>query len=386
MRAAEAIRSIFYEAANIDRGWVAVELELLIRNDLGIMAGNDDLYADGLVQLAASLGFNVVTDASVTRRPGKTFEYFYQNCELNNAAPDLWSKISPKLAALLTWLKRTDVVTLTRGPNSKVLTKPVSDAEVQAKGYKRLKLPRGRVPANASAGVHIHFDVETWFGGVEHAQQFLAMWNAWKHNIPGHLPASRYNDPTNQSKANRYATVDQPTEAPTPFEVTTFRKDWERQRYSPGKQAREYFGLIDHRHRYYALNTMATLERGDLEFRFIHGTLNFETIEGWVRALAELIEFTRKAWVTTTRDANDKFNRYLDKEAPDTAQFLHRSKLRHRASRDPLKIQGVTPPRTTRRMFKVPAKRQQSKLPGVDGPTPIQRQPRARAQSVVQQP
>lgn len=369
-RSRAIINDLIFEAANLDRGLVAVELEVLIRNDLGVapISIGDNLYSDELVNLARRCGFNVVGDASVKRVQKEIHrEKLYQNCEFNSALkyklnPDgtpvpgtgrlrRWSEVLPGLTALLSWLKQKDVVNVLGG---KIVNK-VSGATLP-KGDPRkpipYPLPRARLPVNSSAGLHVHFDVETWFDDDQHAKRFVLLWNSIRQSIPRHLPVARYGEPG--MRGHRYATLD-PMEVPTDYETAVFKKEWVGKKLPGGAMARQYFGLIPQRHRYWAVNTNMTLTRGDIEFRFIHATMNVGTIEGWVRALAELIEYSRKPFSSTAPpDIRAGFAKYVHNDAKDTAGFLTRSARHYAKSKDPETLLTKEPSRIDRKLFRKP--------------------------------
>jgi hypothetical protein len=342
-RAKAIIRELIFEAANLDRGLVAVEFEVLIRNDLGTSIGSKELYSDRLTQLALSLGFNVVPDASV-KRIGKRIhrERLYQNCEFNNIEPGHWSKISNKLASLMSWLKHSDDVPVVGGV---IVRDPTPTTPVYS-------LPRATLPVNSSAGLHIHFDVNSWFDDDQHAKRFLILWNSIRQGIPRHLPTARYGEPG--ARGHRYASLD-PMVVPTDYEVAVFKKDWASQKLSGGEMARQYLALVPQHHRYWAVNTNLVAKRGDIEFRFIHATLNSETVEGWVRALAEMIEFARKPLSSAApTDVRAGFAKYVHGDAADTATFLKKTAQHYTRSKDPEKLLKDEPSRFDQRLFRKP--------------------------------
>lgn len=341
------ISSILFEAADLNQGNVGVELEFLLRKDF--MAG--EAYEPGLVNLFGGAGFTVSGDGSVKPRRG-TLEVFYVDCEIATAEPAEWPVIAPNLSKVLAWLKRSDHTLIARGRSADKIFRHVGDKPVDPsdprvksyvdRGYKLLKMPRAKVPSNYTAGVHIHFDVKSWFGSVDHAESFIKFWNRWQKSIPSHVPAGRYGDDTGQTRANFHASVDTdvdiPKRGPESDDITG---------------PLSFISKIKTLDRYRALNTAPALYRGDIEFRFLHGTLNFETISGWVRALAEVIEFSKSG--------GDDFEGYLNREAPETADFMARTRQRSSFSKDPTSVQKSTP-RGTARLFKTAPQRRRPSI------------------------
>jgi hypothetical protein len=68
----------------------------------------------------------------------------------------------------------------------------------------------------------------------------------------------------------------------------------------------------------------------------MHATLSLNVIEGWVRTIAELIEFSRHLKDSASAV---EFKDYLHKESPEALSFLDRSAARYAAAKDPLDLQ-----------------------------------------------
>lgn len=357
MRAIDAVDRILDEAANLDTGLVGVEVEFLVRDDLGASFSSDELYSNRISKVARSFGFSLTPDMSVKPIAGTgAYESLYQNCEMSSQ-PMRWSQLAPRLKAFLAWLKHEDLVAVTRGETASIVgiddvdrfaaRRKMSRKEYLAsKGYTLQKFPRARVPVNGSAGVHAHFDTKTWFSDENHAKDFIRVWNSWRRDVTKLTPASRYGNP--DKGGSFHASVEDPTPEPTPLELRTYSQTWKLGGLSGGEKAQQFMGLAELPDRYRALNTLPVLTRGDIEFRFIHGTLNFETIAGWMRTLAELIEYSKAP------SKHSDFKSYLGKESPEADKFVDKSRERHLKSRDPMKLNPVQSPRSAKKLFKTP--------------------------------
>ena len=308
------------EKADISRGKIGIELELLLRADL-FLAGNDpsQLAAvhrpwsrvnaeDGevLTRQAAETfglsGFSYSIDRSVHSNL-QSVEYYYGAIELKSSSPATWRLQSTKLNRLLSWLKHRDVVYISRN-HPKVST-------VQSNGSKRLVLQRGLVPSNYSGGLHLHFDVDSWFDGPEHADRFINLWQKFQRDIPAYVVPARYKGRDSMLRGHEYAKVTG--------------------KYTPGHRIK---GLEQstpasvvlkgaNKSRESSLNTTKATTRGDIEFRFMHSTLNFATIEGWVMSIAELIEQSSDG-----ESHNQDYRSYLDTNNQDARRFLSRTAYR----------------------------------------------------------
>lgn len=361
MKAAVLISQVLAEAADFGHKKIGVELEFLVRRDLQSGAFGDPNGPElgvKLYALADQLGFSLKDDGSVRPHRQNSFEGFYDSLEAASSdGGEPWETMAPKLEQLLAWLKRSDVVMFLRGKQETIqlAREPVPE------NYKVLKLPRARIPANFSAGLHLHFDAADWFDDVAHADAFLRYWNSFQGELPSYLPAGRYASKSGTSRANYYASVQDPLNVPydAELDLPPDRSDpmWDRM-VSAVDYLKQSAGV-----RYAALNTRGVGVRGDIEFRFAHGTLNFETISGWLRLLAEFIEFSKDYSLVRNSAqggiplqsppaVRSKFDDYLRREAPDSARFATRSRQASRRSKDPLAIQTALP-RSTKRLFKL---------------------------------
>jgi hypothetical protein len=125
------------------------------------------------------------------------------------------------------------------------------------------------------------------------------------------------------------------------------------------KTAREYLAsLASQRNmgRYQALNVMAVEDRGDVEFRFPHSTMNIATISGWVQTIAEMIDFSARetgGW--------EEFERHAAKEAPDVSKFLATARAQSAKSRDPVALQKK-PTKAVTKLLRAPKGEKKSKI------------------------
>lgn len=331
MRAKQLIEELIAleEAVNIDRGNVAVEMEMLIRADIKDTKKLNELFFN--------LGMQHQPDGSIERNPW-TRDAYYRPIEVTGEMPLRWSELKPKLLALLSWLKQSDEVFISRAAaetGSTLLSKEAARAMHLRYGafdqskWKLVAMPRAKNPVNQSTGLHLHFDVAQWFSGVQHAETFVKMFNrTGEHFFRPAVHPSRYDDNRPGHRGHGYAAwnaLNEPT-------------------YSSGhvdnpKSVRLYFSAAHHS-RLSAMNCMSVLkkDRGDVEFRFPHATLNLNTIEGWLFAIAEMIEFSRKYHIPGEKpiDPKSDFQSYLDQEAPDTATFLrNRAEKMRKAKPEP---------------------------------------------------
>lgn len=338
------------EAANLDKAPVGIEIELGLR--IGLISPQLEDYL-------AKFGFKWTKDASVEMRP-KSLEVYYSDFELMSEKPMLWSVLRPNLERVLVFLKREDQVEVqwTHRPIYTQSVEPIFPGEKRRtfrSDTKVIRLPRAIVPQNFSAATHVHFD-HTWFDSPEHARNFVESFNQMQSELPKVLPVSRYADtPTKQSKGQGpkrgqfYAGL-----KPTPV-----HQDPETTR-----TAREFLTALSKQRnmgRYTALNIMAVKERGDVELRFPHSTMNIATISGWFQTIAEMIEFSARqigGW--------GEFEKHASKEAPEVSKFLSTARAQSIKSRDPTILQKK-PTRAVTKLLRAP-KKQQRKIriaPGI---------------------
>lgn len=317
------------EAANLDRAPVGIEIECGIRLDLrGPQL--DDFLAD--------LDFVSTGDSSVEMR-AKSLEMYYTDFELVSAEPMPWSSLRHGLTQALAFLKREDMVEVprTRFPSWVRPVQPVFKGQAskprRSAASKVIHLPRAIVPQNFTAGTHFHFD-HSWFDSAAHAKNLVLSLNQLMAGLPDALPKPRYAEwPAGRrpsrggspKRASFYASID-PVPIPGNADQSSARNFLSSLANQPGLS------------RYTAFNVQAVENRGDVEFRFPHSTLNMATISGWFQLLAELIEFSKAhvgGW--------DEFEAYASKEAPEVNKFLDAARKRSASSRDPLAIQnGMT--------------------------------------------
>jgi hypothetical protein len=370
MKASVLVSQLLAERVGFDDKKVGVELEFLLRYDLRLGA-DVGAYRGGLsnslIDLLTSSGFILKRDRSVVLRPGNSLERFYADAEIaSSAGGEPWSDLAPKLERVLAWLKHEDRVMFLRGsPNTiRLASKPVPE------NHKVLTLPRARTTSNYSAGLHLHFDVDDWFDSPAHVDAFLRYWNGFQGDVPKYLPVGRYAKSERGDRANFYASVDYPIVVPYDDElgVNPSLANMSPDRTDP--MWNRMVSAVDYLKksggaRYSALNVQKVRERGDIEFRFAHATLNFDTISGWLRLLAEFINFSKDySHVKQTAiggipqrsvpDVRSRFTGYLQREAPDSATFADRAQAVARKSKDPLTVQAARPaPRATQRLFKL---------------------------------
>ncbi len=331
------------EAANLDKAPVGIEIEL------GIRIG---LQTPQLEEYLAEYGFRWTNDASVEMRP-KSLEVYYTDFELVSDEPMSWSVLRPNLERVLAFLKREDNVEVqrTNRPIHTQSTEPVFPGE-KRKTFrgptKVVRMPRAIVPQNFTAATHLHFD-HTWFDSAEHAKNFVESFNNMMAELPKTLPIARYTElpgrkASNPKRGTFYAGLE-----PIPTDVDTLRKTYNG-RTRP-KTAREYLASIGNQKnltRYAAMNVKAVEDRGDVEFRFPHSTMNIATISGWFQTLAEMIQFATKqagGW--------EEFEKHASAEAPEVTKFLATARAQSARSRDPMVIQKE-PRRSVQRLLKAP--------------------------------
>lgn len=333
------------EAANLDKAPVGIEIEL------GLRIG---LQTPQLEEFLAEYGFKWTKDASVEMRP-KSLEVYYSDFELVSEEPMLWSDLRPNLERVLAFLKREDQVEVqrTNRPLYTQTVEPIFPGEKRKtfrSATKVIRMPRAIVPQNFTAATHIHFD-HTWFDSAAHSKSFVESFNRMMGELPKTLPVARYADqPAKVSRGQGpkrgqfYAGLE-----PIP---TAGGKE-------TAKTAREYLAsLASQRNmgRYQALNVMAVEDRGDVEFRFPHSTMNMATISGWVQTVAEMIDFASRetgGW--------EEFERHAAKEAPDVTQFLSTARARSARSRDPVALQKK-PTRAMTKLLRVPKGEKKQKI------------------------
>ena len=334
------------EAANLDKALVGIEIELGLRLGLDTPQLNDFLERHG---------FKWTHDRSVTMRKG-SLEQYYDDFELVSIDPMPWSHLNPELEAVLAFLKREDDVEVQRTSapvHTKTVT-PLFPGEKQRKFLtptKVIRLPRARVPSNFSAATHLHFDYR-WFDSVNHAQRLVTAFNKIQSELPKMLPVGRYNDDpelgNDQDRRGHWYGQLKPLQTYPPGYLSPAPAGSKKMGYP---NVRNYFASLASYpgvDRYRALNVMAVAERGDIEFRFPHSTMNIATISGWFQMLAELIDFAVKhdgGW--------EEFTQHNSAEAPEVNSFLAAQRSRSSTSQDPTAIQ-TKPSRSVSRLLRRP--------------------------------
>lgn len=319
---------LILEAVDINRGRVGIEIELLVRRDIYYSKAFDGLLFD--------TGFMKSTDSSIERTPW-TNDVYYLNFETNNIEPMFWKDLKPKLTELASWLKREDFVPVSRNlqktqpkglfkrkvptgvDHSGIIRAPFPEPGAE---WKKIKLPRGKMPTNASTGLHIHFDANEWFDSAEHAATFVKLFNRHGEDMfKSAVIPSRYM--RQFDRGNTFARFD-PLNEPNPKSL--------------GSDTAIHYFHAANRGKNMALNCKAALNRGDVEFRFVHGTLNIGTIEGWMMSFAELIEFSRHyqfkkgGWFNRDKSSRQDFENYLSTENPEVSQFLAQRKAKMKSA------------------------------------------------------
>jgi hypothetical protein len=301
---------LLQEKVDINRGLVGVELELLIRKDIDRSRSFTDMLFD--------LEFSFDRDSSV-RKNIWSRDIYYNDFETSSNEPTSWEHLRPRLVKLVSWLKREDLMYVTKDAQA---TKKVFGGQGDP-NFRPIKLSRGKSPNNPTAGMHLHFDVNSWFDNTEHTKRFVEAFNQYGPSFKDMVPASRYSH--QHFFGNEYAS----------FRKQDFlhkSRGLSLSQYDPGEALAKSSGG-----KYHALNMKSAMERGDIEFRFVNSTLNIGTIEGWLYTFAELIEYTR-------HQTPENWGQYLSKEAPEQQKFIQQRRAKMaKSSTDPMaKLKGGT--------------------------------------------
>jgi hypothetical protein len=326
------------EAADIDKGLVGIDLEFLIRGDL---ANSREFH-----HFLRKHGFNATADNSITTRK-VNLEQYYEGLEIISDEPKKWSTILAGLNAVLAFLKREDdveVLRIARADGTHLVAQEPIFNDVKGPDKKKfrsqaptkvLKMPRAKVPQNFSAATHFHFDADTWFANAKHAHQLVQALNNMVDDLPKHLPAGRYSDADKTKGGHFYASTSTIGTDPD-FDMTDSASDY----LSSLARSPEIT-------RYMAMNIMPVAKRGDVEFRFMHSSLNINTIDSWFRVIAEMIVYAEGH----AEGDIHRFRRHAEREAPDVVKFLDREAHRSFKSQDPMWIQS-RPKKSMQRHFK----------------------------------
>jgi len=148
----------------------------------------------------------------------------------------------------------------------------------------RVKLPRGKTTLDYSGGTHLHLDIDSWFDDDAHVRRFIEL--CWKYRglLKSLAVKPRYS--RRDMYGDKYATFGHlphfSAYSPTfdgPDGPALNKKAMAR-RLLPVK----YDFVTGHK----------AVDRGDLEFRFMHGTLNINTIIDWFKTIIGLVEKSKE--------------------------------------------------------------------------------------------
>ena len=286
MNCGHIIEQLLAERANLNLGKIGVEIECLLRRDL--------FNSDELNKILYATRFMNSTDSSIEQTPG-TKDQRYVKFETNNYVPEFYVDLMPQLAKLLGWMKRS----ITPDQLARYKGSDPYYRDYKEWYSKNSHWPNCKIPTNPSAGTHIHFDIKGWFSDRDHAERFAHAFNTHGNTFKQMVPRARYATP---GKGGNFYAQFNPVQPKTQRGAQT------------STTATAYFGSVAQDRRS-ALNCTAAMRRGDIEFRFINATLNYNTIDNWIKVLAELIEASRQ-------DQHHDFMGYLDKENPESAEFV----------------------------------------------------------------
>lgn len=261
--------------ADLNRGYLGIEIEFLLLSR----------FRDDILDALERIGFVEDPDEeSVTANPDvDPKERGYLPVEIKSSQKMKWDELSVLLTRMLQYLKQ----------------KP--------DGKNRL----GKVPADYSGGLHVHFDIRSWFDSENHAEIFLNNASRLQKIIPRVIPKGRYrggmvagglvHPDRSTSAGSMNASVNEPYPdlVPSGKTVVDYFKD-----------VKDFMG-----DRYHAVNINEVL--GTVEFRFMHSTLNIQTITTWITVMAGLVDVSRDNYV----DAKG-FVQYLDSEHPGVKDQL----------------------------------------------------------------
>jgi hypothetical protein len=287
------IESILLEAIEYP-GPVGLDLEFLVRTDAVVE----------FARFTRALGWKVKADFSVSTAVGSLEDAFYAPVEIDTGTPLPMKVLVSGLAKILAWLKHKDLIsydTLTHdilgpfnysgdtystafgsGPDSR-------NAKSRKLIWNRtLKLARGRTTSNLSAGCHIHFDINTWFVSADHIERFIGLFYKSKDQIKGQVLTGRYDGP--ESGGNIFAD----------FEVAKYVPGYSKRRgkykfdtSAKGKTPADRGMEVGSEQKYRALNFSHAKDRGDVEVRVFHSSLNLFTILHWFDLIAKMIDYSK---------------------------------------------------------------------------------------------
>lgn len=313
-------------------------MEMLLRQDLSRDADlqtADTRLRQVFMQVFSDSGFVLSEDPTIVQHRFST-DMFYVPFETRNMEVEgaLWSSLEPRLTRLLSWLKRDDRVWVNRR------TREVTTIPQSGEPWAGLVLPRAKLPNNTSAGLHIHFHAEQWFGDFDHAVRFAELWNKSREFFKQGAHPARYKAGVGYTATGiEHADLSRALNVPSPEVQRRLKTEWGPYSMTPGgypisREQQEMEMEMDQTtkkqvtkilkwmalHRWTALNLNKVDVRKDIEFRLAHGTMNMGTISHWVQLFAALIEATRDVRGPTS------FSTHLwREERPLMMDFIKRS-------------------------------------------------------------
>lgn len=299
--------------ANLNKGRIGVELEMLIRKDV---VDFESSLGQQFKSVLITSGFTRGDDSTIVRH-GLSKDVYYDDFETSNQEIDgaNWAEVYPRLNRVLAWLKQKDQVWVDRRSKKVYVdTKDTSNPDML-----RVFLPRAKMPNNPSCGLHLHFHVEDWFRDLEHAVSFVQLWNYAMDVFREEVNPARYEkgDESYTPQGEDYAQF-VPIKIPDSSSIDLLQKEWSQMSEIGGTDEEKNAYMIKRilkwmaKNRWTAMNLTKVDIRKDIEFRFMHGTLNIETITHWLSLLSALIEAAELGDVKN-------FRRYLAMKEPDLA-------------------------------------------------------------------
>lgn len=293
MQVDDLIESILFEVIEYP-GRVGLDLEFLVRTDA----------IEEFARFTRALGWNVKSDGSVSTATGSLEDAFYTPVEIDTGIPLPMKILVDRLTQILAWLKHKDLVsydTLTQdvlGPfnyggdtySTAFGSGPTSrNAKSRKLIWNRtLKLARGRTTSNLSAGCHIHFDINAWFVNADHVERFVGLFYKSMDQVKGQVLRARYDGP--DSSGDLFAG----------FEVAKYVPDYSKKRgkykfntNAKGQTPADRGMEVGSEQKYRALNFSHAKDRGDVEVRIFHSSLNIQTILYWFDLVAKMIDYTK---------------------------------------------------------------------------------------------
>ena len=294
--------------ADLNKGRIGVELEMLVRNDV---LDRRQSIGSAFVDVMTTAGFTLGSDPTIVKHT-LSKDIYYTDFETANLELEgtKWDMLEGRLGRVLGWLKQRDQVWVDR-----------RERTVQVEGNSknpamlRVVLPRAKMPNNASCGLHLHFHADDWFKSMDHAVAFADLWNYAMDFFKEEVNPERYErgDESYTAQGEEYAKFT-PLKIPEPKWLDLLKKEWSELGPQPEDEKNAYMvRRILHwmaRNRWTAMNLTKVDVRKDVEFRFMHGTLNIETVIHWVALIAALIEAAEVGSIKN-------FRRYLSKHEPD---------------------------------------------------------------------